>query len=1064
MLNFSIMRNDTGEPKARMSGLTSWASSMINRLDLAIRSGLSFGGKRDLNQTLGYHQLIQPEDYRAQYERGDIAERIIEAYPQATWVDGVTIYEDEDPEVITEFEQATIDLFTRLRVWSKLTRADILSGLGHYGVLLIGAKGEMSTPLPRMSGPSSVLYLTALSQDRATIDQEDRDSASPRFGSPVFYTLKLADNFSKRVHWSRVIHIAEGALEVDTVGKPRLRAIWNRLMDLQKLIGGGSEAAWRRMDPGMHLNLDPSVKLTPKDEAAIDAEFGEYLHGLRRTVRTRGMEVNPLNTAVTNFGPNVDTILQIVSGVTGIPQRILLGSERGELASTQDKGNFEDRVRERRHSFAEPVIRALVDRLIEHGALPQPADSYYIAWPESGRMSIADQATVALNITQANNHQNTAQPGNIIMSADEIRETIFGMEPLDTPDDFDDELDNDPDDSQEPTSDTISEARSAGYERLLFGESSRAFINELAGKSYKKLIGHKKTTFKSNLRGGFKGGVHARTCACMSCARAREGGGRTAPRSESRSAASTDPDWASVHRAADARIGLFTNAFVAAWGVGSASIDEGALEASIERRDFESIARILSEALGAVNAWLLDALPPLYTGTLIAGAEAALYSARSRGSWYSSRRRGLSSPPTRALAGFTASFDTAGPRVEAWARDRSSRLITEVSPFTQAAVAELVAVGVRDGHPPKALVRDIKATVGLRSDQLAALERFRAKGHTEREVGQYRNRLHNQRALLIGRTETMRSANAGQVELWRQAQDKGDLPENQERGWIVTDDDRLRRKHANMRGRTAPLDKPFKTPGGQDIEPGEEPNCRCAQGLKRPKKAKKPAADAASRDPELIATPLDSEEGVGYVNDNLPIDVRNTRRFKQAVAERKDSLYGLDASLLGQEDTILKELLHERGFDGLPGLVDQLPPDHEVLHRGVAGPYSDAFRTGDLWVGRGGGGSGTYFARGENGLAIASSFSGGDGVVMRAALKAEARVVQLADINNLRDSYIESFGDDLDWMEEILIGRAVSNPSWLAALLGYDAIIIDASEMVILNRTALLVEKLDVSI
>ena len=74
-----------------------------------------------------------------------------------------------------------------------------------------------------------------------------------------------------------------------------------------------------------------------------------------------------------------------------------MGSERGELASTQDKENWSDRIDERRRDYAEPMIlRNFIDRNIAVGTLPEPGtDGYEVSWPEIYSPTDQEQAEVA---------------------------------------------------------------------------------------------------------------------------------------------------------------------------------------------------------------------------------------------------------------------------------------------------------------------------------------------------------------------------------------------------------------------------------------------------------------------------------------------------------------------------------------------------------------------------------------------------------------------------------------------------------------------------------------------
>ena len=68
-----------------------------------------------------------------------------------------------------------------------------------------------------------------------------------------------------QVHYTRVIHVAEGLLENDVLGTPRLEPIVNRLIDLEKIVGGGSEIFFLNARGGIHMNQQPETKLANTD-------------------------------------------------------------------------------------------------------------------------------------------------------------------------------------------------------------------------------------------------------------------------------------------------------------------------------------------------------------------------------------------------------------------------------------------------------------------------------------------------------------------------------------------------------------------------------------------------------------------------------------------------------------------------------------------------------------------------------------------------------------------------------------------------------------------------------
>ena len=403
-------------------------SNVLNRSGLSGFAGMTFEGKRDLYKVLGYERNISVERYRARYRRGGIAARVMEAKPNATWGRGPVIVEDENPDITTEFEQAILDLNARLNLWTILRRADILAGVGRFGVVLIGAPGDFKDPLETAS-LEDILYLTPWSEQDVGIDLWDDDTQSPRFGQPISYNFsRMTSNVRqepRKVHWTRVLHIADGILDEQVLGTPRYEKVWNLFDDLEKVTGGGAEAFWLRVHPGFQLDVDKDTEMDEVDMAKLQKEAEEYAHEMRRFVRTRGTKMNILNAAVSGFSNQADAILTQISGASEIPKRILVGSESAHLASTQDRTNWHDRIDERRAQYAEPqIIRQLIDRFIEIGAL-KAVDEYNVRWPVIQNLDETEQAEVADKLAGLN-----SQIGGTVVTAAEIRDRVLQLPPL----------------------------------------------------------------------------------------------------------------------------------------------------------------------------------------------------------------------------------------------------------------------------------------------------------------------------------------------------------------------------------------------------------------------------------------------------------------------------------------------------------------------------------------------------------------------------------------------------------------------------------------------------------
>jgi hypothetical protein len=420
---------------------------LLDRQAFMQMAGLQFDGRRDLYQIFGYDRIITAHQYREVYLRGGVAKQIVEAFPKATWRGGVEVYEDEDASVSTPFEQAFEVLEKKHHIFNTLLSADILAGLSTYSVILIGAPGNLQEELPK-GNPDSLLYLapfwggggpgdqsrstsmrTQASDTDVTIESFEVDPSQPRFGEPLTYRIRRTDISSpmlaREVHWSRVVHICEGALDSSVYGTPTLESIWNLLMDLEKVTGGGSESYFQRAKHALHLNIDKDTAFSPDDLTALKTKLDEFQHNITTALPTRGVDVKMLEAAVANFSPAVDSIIKQIAGSKGIPQRILTGSEMGTLASEQDAANFDSRVQDRRTGYAGPMIaRRLIDRLIDYGYLPTPKQ-YDIGWPVEENMDEAGRAAFAEQLAKVNQTF-----GALVFTQDEIREKAFDLEPL----------------------------------------------------------------------------------------------------------------------------------------------------------------------------------------------------------------------------------------------------------------------------------------------------------------------------------------------------------------------------------------------------------------------------------------------------------------------------------------------------------------------------------------------------------------------------------------------------------------------------------------------------------
>jgi hypothetical protein len=366
--------------------------------------GTAYEGRRDYYEILGYDANPQAKQFRARFERDPVAGRVVEFPAEETWRETPTVKDgrDKDAKDDTPFAIAWSEFADSTSVYSSCQAVDTLAGVGRYAVLHIGVAGtdDLSTPITRVNSINDILYLQPYSEENAQIAEWQTDPRDRRFGLPNLYTLKVAhmegkakDTFGAReltVHHSRIIHVAEGLLENRVYGRSRLRRVVNCLDDIMKVVGGSAEATWLLMRKGFVLNIDPEFDdMEDKDLVDMQEQFEEYEHGVRRFIKTKGMNVSDLGSEVVDPSGIFDIIITLISVASKIPKRILLGSERGELASSQDASNWAAVVASRQLNYAEKgILRPLIDRLIGWVALP-PTESgrYTCVWDPIFKLS-----------------------------------------------------------------------------------------------------------------------------------------------------------------------------------------------------------------------------------------------------------------------------------------------------------------------------------------------------------------------------------------------------------------------------------------------------------------------------------------------------------------------------------------------------------------------------------------------------------------------------------------------------------------------------------------------------
>jgi len=417
--------------------------AIANRSALAARFGSQYGGDRKIYQALGYPTDIEYEDYLSRYTRQDIAKAVINRPISQTWKGQVNITEtDTKTETALEKEWKVLD--KKLKLQSKFVRLDKVSSVGQYGILLLGFDdtedtSDFAKPVEG-NGKRKLLYVKPLGEGNAPIKSYVKDPKNERYGMPEMYEVTFANSDTDtttttfKLHWTRALHVTTELLESEVEGEPVLKPIWNRLMDLEKLTGGSAEMFWRGARPGYQGKIKEDFMMTTEMEEDLEDQMDEYENNLRRFLMNEGVEFDALETQVTDPSKHVDVQIQMISAITGIPKRILTGSERGELSSEQDLTGWYNVVQTRREEHAEPnIVRPFVDLMIKYKVLPAPKDAkgendYQVEWSDLFATSDKDKAEIGKTRAEALKAYASNPSAEMIVPPEAFLEYFLGLD------------------------------------------------------------------------------------------------------------------------------------------------------------------------------------------------------------------------------------------------------------------------------------------------------------------------------------------------------------------------------------------------------------------------------------------------------------------------------------------------------------------------------------------------------------------------------------------------------------------------------------------------------------
>lgn len=218
-------------------------------------------------------------------------------------------------------------------------------------------------------------------------------------------------------------------------GKYALAAGFNDLVTLEKVNGAGGEGFWKNAKSAPVLNVDKDAELSKlalllgaEDESQIAEKMGEVVgdwqEGFDKLLMLQGIETKSLGITLPQPSEFRDGPLQSFAASLPCPLKVLLGSQTGERASTEDSKEWSRTGMSVRLRFVIPNIKRTLKALTAAGVLP-PAE-WIVDWDDLTAPDGKDKQERAK--TMAAIRKDLMGSGEIVFEEAEIRE-VMGYEP-----------------------------------------------------------------------------------------------------------------------------------------------------------------------------------------------------------------------------------------------------------------------------------------------------------------------------------------------------------------------------------------------------------------------------------------------------------------------------------------------------------------------------------------------------------------------------------------------------------------------------------------------------------
>ncbi len=403
--------------------------------------------KRSVWDVAGYPEIVYFEDHWNMHRRNGVANACINLMVNKTWQDKPEITDGElsDDEKAktkgkprTKFEREVQYLIKKFKLFRVLKGFDRRQRVGRYGGIFIGVKElvkqDRQFPIQAV-GVKSITKLTPLFESQLSINPShiETDLGSERYGDPTHFeyqsyvpgSMSPLEHSDDVIHWTRAFAWGEGADDGTIFGIPHLEAIFNTLLDMEKTSAAAAEGLYKNAKQRTVLNINNELTTNGLSDDELDAfeeSVDDFSEGFDNMLTTHGMEVQTLNSTLSDPEPVFKMQKQMIAIYEGLPETEMFGQQTGKMATDQDKVMSGQRVNDRRENEGTDMIVSFLEHLINAGLLTAPDDEIIVTWPDMTDPSAGDKLELADKMASTNEKSYNSGGGQVFSNM-EIRKS-----------------------------------------------------------------------------------------------------------------------------------------------------------------------------------------------------------------------------------------------------------------------------------------------------------------------------------------------------------------------------------------------------------------------------------------------------------------------------------------------------------------------------------------------------------------------------------------------------------------------------------------------------------------